>query len=105
MPDILNRLLQKRGIKSVDDLDKDEKKQFEEWRATLTKDELSTEDIKDFCRRQIDLIEAKWSNLDLEQIKKAELIPYHTIYSLLLKVIDSPKEARDALEKNLTQLL
>jgi len=104
MKDILHKLLNKRGL-TIDALDKEEKEQFNSWQATLTKDELSTEDIKDFCRRQLDLIEAKWSNLDLEQVKKAELIPYHTIYSLLLKVIDSPKEARDALEKNLTQLL
>ena len=104
MLDILNKLLQKRGVQ-YEQLDIEEKKQFDDWKLVLTKEELSTQDIKDFCQSQVDVIEGKWQDLNLEQIKKAELIPYHTVYNLLLKVIDSPKEARDGLEKNLRQLL
>ena len=104
MLDILNKLLQKRGVK-YEDLDQEEKKQFDDWKLVLTKDELSTEDIKNFCQSQVDIIEGKWQDLNLDQSKKGELIPYHTVYNLLLKVIDSPKEARSALEKNLHQLL
>ena len=104
MLDILNKLLQKRGVK-FDELDKEEKTQFEQWKLVLTKDELSTQDIKDFCQNQVDIIEGKWQDLNIENNKKAELIPYHTVYNLLLKVLDSPKEARLALEKNLQQLI
>ena len=104
MIDILNKLLQKRGVK-YEELEKEEKTQFEQWKLVLTKDELTTQDIKNFCQQQVDVIEAKWQDLNIEQIKKAELIPYHTVYNLLLKVIDSPKEAKEALEKNLQQLI
>ena len=104
MLDILNKLLQKRGVK-FDELDQEEKKQFDDWKLVLTKDELSTQDIKNFCQQQVDVINGKWQDLNTEQSKKAELIPYFTVYSLLLKVLDSPKEAREALEKNLRQLL
>ena len=104
MLDILSKLLQKRGVK-YEELHEDEKVQFEQWKLVLTKDELSTQDIKNFCQQQVDVIESKWQDLNLEQIKKAELIPYHTVYNLLLKVIDSPKEAKEALEKNLQQLI
>ena len=104
MLDILNKLLQKRGVQ-YEQLDVEEKKQFDDWKLVLTKEELSTQDIKDFCQSQVDVIEGKWQDLSLEQTKKAELIPYHTVYNLLLKVIDSPKEARNGLEKNLRQLL
>ena len=104
MIDILNQLLQKRGVK-YDDLREEEKTQFEQWKLVLTKDELTTQDIKNFCQQQVDIVNGKWQDLNLEQAKKAELIPYYTIYSLLLKVLDSPKEAREALEKNLRQLL
>ena len=104
MLDILNKLLQKRGVQ-YEELDIEEKKQFDDWKLVLTKEELSTQDIKDFCQSQVDVIEGKWQDLSLEQTKKAELIPYHTVYNLLLKVIDSPKEARNGLEKNLRQLL
>ena len=104
MLDILNKLLQKRGVQ-YEELDTEEKKQFDDWKLVLTKEELSTQDIKDFCQNQVDVIEGKWQDLNLEQSKKGELIPYHTVYNLLLKVIDSPKEARNSLEKNLRQLL
>lgn len=104
MLDILNKLLQKRGV-SYEQLDGEEQKQFDDWKLVLTKDELSTQDIRDFCQSQVDVIEGKWQDLNIENNKKAELIPYHTVYNLLLKVLDSPKEARLALEKNLQQLL
>ena len=105
MKDILSKLLQKRGLSSTQELDKEEQATFETWQAVLSKDELTTEDIKNFCQNQVDVIEGKWQDLNTTQDKKAELIPYHTVYNLLLKAIDSPKAAREALEKNLQQLL
>lgn len=105
MKNILERLLRKRGLNSVDELDKEEKQTFEQWQATLTKDELTTEDIRQFIVGQISVIEAKWSDMNLDQAKKAEFLPYHTVYRMLLSAINSPAMARDALEKNLTQLI
>lgn len=102
MLDILNRILQKRGVK-YEDLDKEEKEQFEQWKLVLVKDELTIDDIRNFCQAQVDTIEARWA--DLNGKDKGDLIPYHTVYKLLLKVLNSPKEAREALEKNLNQLI
>lgn len=102
---ILDKLLRHRGIKDVTELDKEEKDQFVVWQAVLSKGELTIEDIKKFCQAQITLIEAKWSNLEISQEKKAEFIPYHTVYKLLLGAIDSPKQAREALEAQLNQLI
>lgn len=104
MKDIIHRILNKRGLK-LEELSVEEKETYETWNAVLSKDQLTTEDIKNFCQSQVDVIEGKWADLNVEQSKKAEMIPYHTVYNLLLKVIDSPKEARNALEKNLQQLL
>ena len=100
---ILEKLLKKRGISDLEELDKEEKATFEGWQATLTKDELTTEDIKVFLQGQIHTIEAKWA--DINMINKANLIPYHTCYKLLLAAIESPKSSREALEKNLNQLI
>lgn len=102
---ILNKLLEKRGLKSIEELDKDERATFDEWQSVLNKETLTTEDIKNFCQSQISVIEGKWSDLNLDQAKKAEFIPYHTVYRLISLAIDSPKAARESLEKNLTQLL
>ena len=102
---ILEKLLKQRGIKDIQDLDKEEKTQYVEWEAILSKETLTVEDIKKFCQAQISVIETKWSDLNLDHIKKAELIPYHTVYKLLLAAVDSPKAKREALETHLNQLI
>lgn len=104
MKDILHRLLNKRGL-TVETLDKEEKAQFDAWQATLTKDELTTEDIKAFIQSQLSVIETKWADYNLDKEKKEQLLPYFTVYKVLLAAINSPRSAREALEKNLTQLL
>lgn len=105
MKDILTRLFKKRGIKSFEDLDNEEKSTYEQWEKILSKEEFTMEDLKMFCRGQIDTIETKWSDLNLDKDKKASFIPYHTVYKAILRAIDSPKVAREALEKNLIQLI
>ena len=105
MHSLLTKLFVKRGIKDANDLISEEKQTFENWNAILSKEELTLEEVKDFCRTQIDIIEGRWRDYNLEQNKKNELIPYHTIYKTLLLAIDSPKLAREALEKQLTEFL
>lgn len=104
MKDILYKLLGKRGIK-LEELSKEEKQTFEEWNKVLSKDELTVADIKEFCKSQADIIENKWKDLNIEQSRKAELIPYHTVYKTLLQVIESPKLVREQLEQHLNQLI
>ena len=105
MHSLLHKLFAKRGIKDPNELSVDERKDFDNWQSILTKDELTLEDVKNFCTTQIRVIEGKWADYNVEQARKAELIPYHTVYSALLQAIDSPKQARQALEQQLTQLL
>lgn len=102
---LLSKILEKRGIKSVNELTPEEYGTFEQWQAILSKDTLTTEDIKEFCQNNIDVIESKWRDLNIDQSKKAELIPYHTVYKTLLAAIDSPNAERMALENQLNQLI
>lgn len=105
MHELLQKLFRKRGIETIDQLDKEEQKTFKDWQSVLSKEELTTKDIKNFCQSQVELIESRWADYGLDQSKKAELIPYHTVYQKLIKVVDSPKQMRESLEKNLQQLL
>ncbi len=104
MHNLLTKLFQKRGIKSVKELTKEEKIDFDNWDKILSKEDLTIEDIKKFCRAQCDVIKSKWKNLDLDNKKKAEMIPYFTVYETLLAVINSPKVEREILEKQLIEL-
>jgi hypothetical protein len=105
MNDLLKRLFVKRKIEKFDDLDETEKKTYENWQAVLSKEELTLQDVKHFCQYQINIIESKWKDHDIPQSKKAEWIAPHSIYKSLLEAIDSPKAVREALEKNLIQLI
>ena len=105
MHQLLAKILRKRGIESLDELTPEEKANFDEWRAVLSKEELTIADIKEFCKAQCEIIKQKWTDYNLDQAKKAELLPYFTVYSVMLKAIDSPKTAREALEKQLENLI
>lgn len=102
---ILDRLLKKRNIKDTNELDAEERKVYDDWRKILSKDELTLEDIKEFCKTQCEIIEGKWRNYDLEQNKKGELVSYHSVYKTILLAIDSPKIAREALENQLNEMI
>lgn len=103
MSNILSKLFTKFNINGVDELNSEEKVIYENWQNILSKEELTLADIKNFCQTQVDLIEAKWR--DYGSQNKANLIPYHTVYKTLLLTIDSPKVARESLEKQLNELL
>ena len=105
MHGLLAKLLSKRGIDNLNSLDKEEKQTWDEWEKILSKEELTLEDVKQFCKSQLEVIKGKWSNLDTETEKKQDLIPYFVVYSTLLQAIDSPKAVRESLENQLNNLL
>ena len=102
MHNLLTKLLQKKNL-NVEMLDKEEKETFENWDRVLSKKELTIEDIKKFLENQIGIIEQKWKDYNLTDKRKAELIPYHTVYKTLLAAISSPTNERSAMEQYLTQ--
>lgn len=105
MHKLLQKLFKKRGITDVNDLSEEEKGQFDDWQKILSKEELDISDIKKFCQGQVDLIEAKWTDYSLNNSKKAEMIPYHTVYRTLLTAIGSPQVVREQLERQLNKLV
>lgn len=111
---ILDKFLKARGLKSPDELDNTpnsdgsptEKQTFEKWRKVLSQGEvLTVEQIKEFCQSQVAIIEMKWKDMTVDNIKKAEMIPYHTIYKTLEQAMSAPKAEREQLEATLNQLI
>lgn len=112
MHKLLTAWLEKKGIKTPEDLDNTpmpdgsptERQIFEEYKSILAKPEISLADVKDFCARQLMIIDTKWASFDKKNEEKAELIPYYTVYKLILSVIDAPITDRKSLEQQLEQL-
>jgi len=112
MHKLLEKWLNKQGVKSPDELDNTpmpdgsptELETFNEYRRGLAKQDLTLEDLKNFCLSQVSVIEYKWADYDLDARKKAEFIPYHTVYKILISVIDGPVANREAMEVQLEKL-
>ena len=103
---LLSRLLEKRKIKSVEELSADERTWVEEKQRILSQpDEITLESFGKFCQSQIDSIASQWKNLDNTTQKNERLITLFTVYSTLLKVVTSNKQERELLEDHLQQLL
>lgn len=105
MHNLLNKLFAKRGIKDPRELSPEETATFENWDKILSKEELTLEDVKQFCKTQVLVIEGKWADYSTDNAKKAELLPYYTVYKTLLNAIESPKVGREALEKQLIEMI
>ena len=94
----LLNLFERLGIKSAAELTPEEKVIFDNYDAILSKEYMTIDDVKQFCETQISVITAKWMDYGTENTKKAELIPYHTVYKVLLQTLSSPEAERKALE-------
>lgn len=103
MNSLIGRLLRKRGIDDVEKLSAEEKATVENYERILSKRELTVADLREFARFQVDKIEGVWRDQNVEQSRKAELIPYHTVYKTLLQAIEAPEAERKALESVLLQ--
>ncbi len=99
MNGILAKLLNKRGIGSVDKLSQEEKQTFEMYDRVLSRKELTLSDLKEFIGARINEIEMVWRDKNKSAEQKAELIPYHTVYKIIAQAINAPEAEREALER------
>lgn len=102
---ILQKILKKRGIEDVNELDLEEREQFEQWRKTLSEDEISLDSVKDFCETQVRNIEAQMKDLERSTEKTDRLVTQHTVYKSIIGIIEAPQEMKENLIKYLQGLL
>ncbi len=103
MHPLINKLLEKAGIKGIEELKGDEKATYDKWQAVLSSGEVSVEGIKEFCERQVGVIEQKWRAFDCAN--RDRLVDQHTVYKAILEAITAPQSERENLEKYLQSLL
>ena len=105
MHPLLDKLLVKRNIKDVIELEPEEKAQFDEWQKILSEGEMSVSKIQAFCQMQLDIIKGQMKSLDNTTAKNERLTIYFNLYDTLLTLINSPQAEKESLEKYLNQLL
>jgi hypothetical protein len=105
MHSLLSKLLQKREIKHVDDLDKEEKGQFIKWQTILTGEQVTVDKIGLFIKAQIISIESQMKNLDNTPQKNERLILLFSVYKAIGEALKAPEKEREVLENYLRSLL
>jgi len=103
MHPLISKLLAKSGIKGVEDLKEGEKATYDKWQAILSSGEISVDSIKEFCERQVSVIEQKWRTFDCAN--RDRLVDQHTVYKAILEAIVAPQSEKENLEKYLQSLL
>ena len=105
MNTLLEKLFRRRGIKDTTVLDTGEQKTYDNWQYILSGNEVTVDRIKEFCKLQLSVIEAKFKELDNSPDKNQRLIISHNIYRALVDCIEKPNMERENLEKYLHSLL
>lgn len=100
---LLDKLLDKKGIKNIDDLTLEERAIFDGYKVTLTGKNVSIKDLEEFCRNQIRIIEGKFSGPD--DTHDSYLKACLHVYLTLLKAIEAPKVERENLERYLIAII
>jgi len=99
----ISELLATYNIK-YDDLNIAEKETLENWIKELESREITLEDVKQHIREMISGVEMELSECDLNQKKDIFLKARLRNYLLLLAFLESPANAKQALEKQLKNL-
>ena len=102
---ILQKYLNKLGLTDTTELTPNEKQDYDRWSKVLSEGDITVDKIKEFCEKQLSIIENKFKELDNTQEKNTRLITMHTVYKTIITMIDSPKSEREQLEKYLNNLI
>ena len=105
MHSLLEKLLVKRGIKNVNELDTDEVQTFDGWNKILSEGEITIDKVGKFCQSQLDIIEGQLKDFDNTPQKNERLVIYFNVYKTLKDLISNPQAERSNLEKYLINLI
>lgn len=100
----LEKLMGQKGL-TLETLSDEEKKDFDRWNKVLSNTKITTENIRDFCVLQKELIESQWSDINNSTQKNDRFVLMHTIYSKIARITEADKVERESLERYLNQLI
>lgn len=98
---LLNKYLQKIGVKSYDELNSEEKETFREWEVALSGRKLTDEDVQNFLSQELEIAIARLTEVDLpketEIFRKMEVKMIRKIQTFL----NAPQIEKKLLENQL----
>lgn len=101
---MLDALLERLGIKSVDELSKAELEVYQQWEKLLAGGPLTIDKLQKFFEHELARAEAESRKYDNSANKDLYLKAYRTFLSLGIGAISSPEKQRDALRESLRRV-
>ena len=98
---MLDQILQKLGLKSIDDLKPAEKATWMQWAVILEKRDITIDDLKKFLPRELERANVELRSFENSPQKDSYYKAYGDILAILTKFIVSPETERDQLRSML----
>jgi hypothetical protein len=94
---MLQQILEKLGIRSIDDLKPAERETWRQWGEILARHELTTDDIKAFLTTELARANGELHSFDNSDRKEMFYKAYAVFSETLLKAISAPQREKDQL--------
>ena len=100
---IFNEILEKIGLKSIDELKPAERETWQAWSKILAKQDVTIDDLKQLLPQEIE--RAKAELLKYENSKEKDLYykAYTGVLTIITKLIIAPEQERESLRVMLKQ--
>lgn len=102
---ILDRLLAKHGIGSVDDLTPEERETYRTWSDTLTGKKLTDADVEQFFIQQVEDCIAKLTTQKLNERTDIFLKAKLDLVRQIRNFLDSPKQEQEVITRQINSQL
>jgi hypothetical protein len=100
---MLEQILKKLGLKSIDDLKPAEKATWLQWATVLGKADISLDDLKKFLPQELERASVELRNHENSDKKDSYYKAYGDILSTIIKFIETPTQKREQLKSMLKQ--
>jgi hypothetical protein len=98
---MLDKLLEKLGVKSIDDLKPAERDTYRQWAQLLAKADVTIEDLKGILPKELERANHELHSHENSEKKDSYLKAYCELLEWLTKTILTPAKERDALRAHL----
>jgi len=105
MHSLIDRVLNRRGIKGVEDLRGEERKQYDVWNAVLNKPDITIDDLKRLLPKEIERAKAELVKYDNSSQRDLYFKAVLRNLEMLTLLITIPEKQRQELSAQLEQML
>jgi hypothetical protein len=102
---ILDKIFEKKGINSFDELTLEERKTYERWTEILDKPKISVSDIQTFLQKEDQRLQQELLDYQNSERKQIFLQASSRLTRMLIAIITAPEQEKKQLQVQIEQML